>query len=270
MQCANFAVCRRSAYAGSYSIPLCTGAMQRLLPNGICPRCDDVIGYALSIERTAGECPVCYGPMILGVKWSAETCTHRFCPSCTHRMLFGTPRPTHESYQSYAGDFVEMHDDGRMAVSTIDDTFLFGDVRLTSCPMCRAALTVQPWMRRRTVTCIWLYGLTGTGKTRAALDDLRDKFGVDGVFLYQSNLKFMGYNLERGMLVDNYDDWSEIPTEELLSIISGDAAYVDPCHGAERLPLLTELVYITSLRAPASYFPVGSPILGLLTSVTGM
>lgn len=71
--------------------------------------------------------------MILGVKWSAE-CTHRFCPSCTHRMLFGTPRPTHESYQSYAGDFVEMHDDGRMAVSTIDDTFLFGDARRTSCP----------------------------------------------------------------------------------------------------------------------------------------
>ena len=51
-------------------------------------------------------------------------------------------------------------------------------------------------------------------------------------------------------------------------ILSGDAAYVDPCRGAERLPLATELVYIISLRSPESYFPVGSPVLALITRVS--
>jgi hypothetical protein len=184
-------------------------------------------------------------------------------------MLFGMPRPTYESYQSYQGDFVETHDDGRMARSSIDDTLLFGDVRCTSCPVCRCALKTQPWMTSRTVTCIWLYGPTGTGQTRAALDDLETRFGESGDFLYQGSLEFMGYHLERGMLIDNYDP-AEIQTEQLLSIISGDAAYADPGHGAERLPLLTELVYITSVDSPESYFPAGSPILGLLAAVSGM
>ena len=274
VQCKNVAVCRMSAYADLYGVYAeraeadCETSgrgvlIGRMEPTRMCQRCQFIIGYELDIVEAGGEeCAVCFRPMLLGVKWNAEACRHRFCPACTHQMLFGMPRPTYESYQSRLGDHVELHDDGSV------DAFTIGDVGVrTSCPMCRAERKPPP--TSRTVTCIWLYGLTGTGKTRAALDYLYDKFGADGVFLYQSNLKFMGYNLERGMLVDNYD-WSEIPTEELLSIISGDAAYVDPCHGAEHLPLLTELVYITSLRAPASYFPVGSPILGLLTSVTGM
>ena len=279
VQCANFAVCRRSAFAGSYSITLSTGT-QRLLPNGICPRCDDVVGYALDIaEASDEECAVCYAPMPLGVKWNAETCTHRFCPSCTHQMLFGLPRPTYESYQSYTGDYVRVHDDGRMARLAIqdDETFRFGDARAARCPMCRSALTTQPWNTTplatdRTVTVIWLYGLAGTGKTRAALDDLESKFGADGVFIYRGDappFDFMGYGLERGMLVDDYDP-ADIPVERLLRIISGDAAYVDPGNGAERLPLLTELVYICSIQAPESLFPEGSPVLGLLTAVRAM
>jgi hypothetical protein len=281
VQCANFAVCRRSACAGSYSIALATG-MQRLLPTGICPRCDDVVGYALDIvDDLHAECPVCYEPMTLGVKWNGDTCTHRFCPSCTHQTLFGLPRPTYELYQSHAGGYVRVHDDGRIARLSIqdDDPFRYGDARVTSCPMCRASLTVQPWFTpplatNRTVTVIWLYGLSGSGKTRAAIDDLFTKFGEDGSFVYPAipapfELDFVGYGGERGMLVDDYDP-ADTPTERLLRIISGDAAYVDPGHGAPRVPLRVELVYITSCRSPATYFPEGSPVLGLLTAVRAM
>ena len=114
---------------------------------------------------------------------------------------------------------------------------------------------------------IWLYGLTGTGKTRVSLDDLETRFGESGGFLYQGSLEFMGYNLERGMLIDDYDT-ADVEMRPLLGILSGDAAYVDPCRGAERLPLATELVYIISLRSPESYFPVGSPVLALITRVS--
>lgn len=208
--------------------------------------------------------------MLLGVKWNADACKHRFCPACTHQMLFGMPRPTYESYQSRVGDHVELHDDGRMVASV--DTLALGDVGArTSCPMCRAARKQPQWMEptSRTVTCIWLYGNTGTGKTRAARDDLTSKFGERGFFVYDNPREFVGYNLECGMLLDDYDP-ADIPMDELLSIISGDARYVDPGRGAERLPLLAELVYVTSLLPPERYFAEGSPVLALLTAVTQM
>jgi len=277
VQCQNAAVCRRSAYAGSYSVPL-GGAMHRLAANGMCPMCDDVIGYALDIEATEAECPVCYEPMRLGVKWNADACAHRFCPSCSHRMLFGTPRPSCELFQTYLGDFVSIHDDGTMARSGVDvPPLLLGDVLTERCPVCRCAKKAPPWMGApppplaptRAVTCIWLFGKSGAGKTRTAVDALTARFG--GYFLYpgHSPLDFMGYDRERGMLIDDYDT-ADVEMRPLLGILSGDAAYVDPCRGAERLPLLTELVYITSLRSPETYFPEGSPILGLLADVRGL
>jgi hypothetical protein len=247
--------------------------------------CDDVIGYPLDIEVTDAECPVCYEPMRLGVKWNADECTHRFCPSCTHRMLFGMPRPTYELYQTYLGDFVKIHDDGsmapaRLARSSVEVLYLSGgDATTERCPVCRCAKNAQPWMsapplmepQARAVTCIWLFGPPRRGKTRAAVDALTTQLGEGGYFAYDghSPLDFMGYNLERGMLIDDYDT-ADVEMRPLLAIISGDAGYVDPCRGGERLPLATELVYIISLRSPESYFPVGSPVLGLLTAVRGM
>ena len=277
VECKNAAVCRRSAYEDSYSAFL-GGAMHRLVSNGMCPICDDVIGYALDIEASDAECPVCYGPMGLGVKWNADACTHRFCPSCTHRMLFGMPRPTYELYQTYLGDFVKIHGDGSIARASVDDTFpVLGDVTTEICPMCRCAKKVPPWMSAppsmepptRAVTCVWLFGPPRRGKTRAALDALTAQFGEGGYFAYDghSPLDFMGYSHERGMLIDDYDT-ADVELRPLLGILSGDAAYVDPCRGAERLPLATELVYIISLRSPESYFPVGSPVLALITRVS--
>jgi Zn ribbon nucleic-acid-binding protein len=282
IQCKNVAVCRMSAYADLYGVyaegaeadgetpgrGVLIGLME---PTRLCTRCHYAVGYELDIVEAGGEeCAVCFRPMLLGVKWNADACKHRFCPACTHQMLFGMPRPTYESYQSRVGDHVELHDDGRMVASV--DTLALGDVGArTSCPMCRATRKQPQWMEptSRTVTCIWLYGNTGTGKTRAARDDLTSKFGERGFFVYDNPREFVGYNLECGMLLDDYDP-ADIPMDELLSIISGDARYVDPGRGAERLPLLAEFVYVTSLLPPERYFAEGSPVLALLTAVTQM
>ena len=51
-------------------------------------------GAADEALRSALECPVCYEPMHHGVKWNADACVHRFCPACTHRMVFGKPQQT--------------------------------------------------------------------------------------------------------------------------------------------------------------------------------
>jgi hypothetical protein len=281
VQCKNVAVCRMSAYQDLYGVfdegadaetPRRGALIGMMEPTGLCPRCLYAVGYELDIvevERDE-ECAVCLRPMLIGVKWNADPCQHRFCPACSYQMLFGMPRPTYESYQSRPGHHVELHDDGRMVSSV--DTLTIGHVGVrTSCPMCRASRKPPQWMEptSRTVTCIWLYGNQGTGKTRAALDDLTTRFGESGVFLYQGSLEFEGYNLECGMLIDNYDP-ADIPMDELLSMISGDARYVDPGRGAERLPLNAEFVYVTSLLSPERYFPEGSPIIGLLTAVRGM
>jgi len=61
---------------------------------GLCAACDVAIGHALDIVETMEECPVCYEPMHHGVKWNADACRHRFCPACTHRMVFGKPQQT--------------------------------------------------------------------------------------------------------------------------------------------------------------------------------
>jgi len=133
VQCKNVAVCRMSAYADLYGV-YAEGAeadgetpgrgvlIGRMEPTRMCPRCQFTIGYELDIVEAGGEeCAVCFRPMLLGVKWNADACRHRFCPACTHRMLFGMPRPTYESYQSRLGDLVELHDDGRMVAGV--DTF---------------------------------------------------------------------------------------------------------------------------------------------------
>ena len=282
IQCKNVAVCRMSAYADSYGVyaeraegaeadgetPPRLVLIGRMEPTGLCPSCQYKIGYELDIVAVEEECAVCLRPMLLGVKWNADACRHRFCPACTHQMLFGMPRPTYESYQSRLGDLVELHDDGRMVAGV--DTFTVGDGR-TSCPMCRATRKPPQWMEPtiRTVTCIWLYGHTGTGKTRAARDDLTSKFGERGFYVYDNPREFVGYNLECGMLVDDYDP-ADIPEETLLSILSGEARYVDPGRGAERLPLLAEFVYVTSLLPPERYFAEGSPVLALLTTVRNL
>ena len=275
VRCANAAVCRMSAYADSYRVysecDCQPGALLgRMEPTGICPRCHYAVGYALDIAECDGdeECSVCLRPMHLGVKWPADACQHRFCPACSHQMLFGLPRPTHESYQTRLGGHVELHDDGRM-VSSVDDTFALGDAGCTGCPMCRAPRKMQPWMEptRRTVTGIWLHGATGTGKTHAARCALTAQFGERGYFVFGPPLEFKGYNLECGMLVDDYDGES-VSAEQLLRIISGEALSVDPGHGAHRLPLLTEFVVITALREPRSYFPEGSPVLGSLMVIS--
>ena len=97
----------------------------------------------------------------------------------------------------------------------------------------------------------------------------QDPSGERGFFVYDNPREFVGYNLECGMLLDDYDP-ADIPMDELLSIISGDARYVDPGRGAERLPLLAEFVYVTSLLPPERYFAEGSPALALLTTVTNL
>jgi hypothetical protein len=115
----------------------------------------------------------------------------------------------------------------------------------------------------------WLYGKSGTGKTRLARAKLEASFGEYGFYVFpafNSFGEFACYNLERGMLIDDYDS-GEIPAEKLVGIITRNPPYVDPGYGQPMRPLRTELVYVTSLRPPWDHFPHGSPILGMINAV---
>lgn len=113
----------------------------------------------------------------------------------------------------------------------------------------------------------WLYGNSGTGKTRLARAELEAAFGKRGVYVYpDSPFEFACYNLERGMLIDDYDS-GEIPAEKLVRIITRNPPDVDPGYGQPMRPLRTEMICVTSLRPPWDHFPQGSPILGMINAV---
>lgn len=122
--CKNAAVCRRSFHPDAvYWVP----SYQRA---GVCLNCDIHIGCALDIaEASDEECPVCYDPMPLGVKWNHE-CRHRFCPACFIQMMWGIPRPTYETYECPGNDAgawggnCYLHDDGRRVYEFPEGTFV--------------------------------------------------------------------------------------------------------------------------------------------------
>ena len=112
--CKNAAVCRQSIVAPAALM------LPSYAARGVCVNCDVSGGHALDIVASTDECPVCYEPMELGVKWNANSCVHRFCPACFHQMMWGAPRPPYEKVDVYRGDgynggwrVVLVHDDGR-------------------------------------------------------------------------------------------------------------------------------------------------------------
>lgn len=124
LYCKNAPVCRESYH------PNYVDGVPSYLRAGLCINCDVCIRGALDIaEVTDEECPVCYAPMPLGVKWHPE-CLHRFCPACFFQMLWGRPRPTYETYycrfqseRSGTDSFVcYLHDDGSMVLELPEDT----------------------------------------------------------------------------------------------------------------------------------------------------
>jgi hypothetical protein len=110
VRCKNAAVCRSSIVAPAEF-------MHPYLVSGLCMNCD-VTGHVLDIVASADECPVCYEPMELGVKWNADSCMHRFCPARFHQMLYGRPRAPYEHVAVWRGPgankwgYVMIHDDG--------------------------------------------------------------------------------------------------------------------------------------------------------------
>ena len=155
--CKNAAVCRRSIVAPAALM------LPSYAARGLCLHCDIKGGHELDIVASTEECPVCYEPMELGVKWNADSCAHRFCAACFHQMIWGRPRPPYEHVDVCRADtggwgYALIHDDGQLvdycsaerddAESPIahdsadsadsDDDAAFGE--RGTCPIC-----ARPW-----------------------------------------------------------------------------------------------------------------------------
>lgn len=93
----------------------------------------------------------------------------------------------------------------------------------------------------------WLYGPTGTGKTRTAMEEL----GEDAYITMDTNRWWEGYDAHENVLIDDMRK-SFCPFNILLKILDRNGFRIE-CKGGSR-QLLAKKIYITSCYSPEQMF----------------
>lgn len=106
------------------------------------------------------------------------------------------------------------------AIECVDSgMFTMSDIIKLDTFKCSVLPKNSEWQKR---TVYWLYGPTGSGKTRTAFEQLRDHYGEDNVWLSSGDLSqfFNGYHGQQGVLLDDMRP-GMIKFNVLLRILDG-------------------------------------------------
>jgi hypothetical protein len=105
---------------------------------------------------------------------------------------------------------------------------------------------------------IWLYGVSGSGKTSKAFDELPDAYVHDG------GIMFNGYDAHENVIFDDIKK-KTLRYYELLKLLDRYPCRVQNKGGSRQF--LAKNIYITSLLHPREYVPEGDNPLSLLRRI---
>jgi hypothetical protein len=109
--------------------------------------------------------------------------------------------------------------------------------------------------------CKWIWGPTGTGKTRSVVDEEKDLY----FFPYEKNGWWDNYEGQEAILFDDFR--GQLPLNEILRICDRYDHTVSR-RGRAPVPLVAKRIYFTSCKAPELVFTENEAINQLLRRVT--